>query len=351
MADQQKAPAYQWFPRDFAMDEVAQLMNYEQQGMYRKLLDHQWLEGSIPADEVELAALLKVPVARFRKLWPRIARKFAPCGPGRLQNGRLERQRTERQQFTESPAENVPSQAVLAGRASAASRRLKHGTAQPVGGGRRSVESPNGVRESFDERFGPPFDEPFGDSLGEPFGERTEPNPNSASASASSSATSNGVRGDQRGDQPADRARVVPIGPVHRSDGALSGSLPKDHLRHAKCSPDLMFCVPEAVHAKLRGLLAPRFGGDMRRSSEALKAFYDRVWKSLPQGFVPPSDAFRFWGQRFDAEFATPVETPKAAPVPTGPAAWRGCSTHQPPCQSASEHSRRDVESLKAQAQ
>lgn len=93
-AERRTAPAYQWYPKDYELDEAVKLMSYEQEGIYRRLLDHQWLNGSLPADPKQIAKLVpKVPAARFLKLWEGIAEKFNGTVPGRLTNGRLERQR------------------------------------------------------------------------------------------------------------------------------------------------------------------------------------------------------------------------------------------------------------------
>jgi uncharacterized protein YdaU (DUF1376 family) len=90
-----KRPAYQWNVVDAEGDEVFQLMDYEQRGIYRTLLDRQWLEGSIPADPARVFGLLKLrSYARFKKLWPLIASKFQEDGD-RLRNARLERYREE----------------------------------------------------------------------------------------------------------------------------------------------------------------------------------------------------------------------------------------------------------------
>jgi uncharacterized protein YdaU (DUF1376 family) len=97
-----KAPAYQWYPRDFAGDEPVQLMSLEEEGAYRRLLDHQWLHGSIPADTQPLARICKnVPVARMRKIWRAVAPCFVEAEPGRLQNRRLERVRAESREYRE----------------------------------------------------------------------------------------------------------------------------------------------------------------------------------------------------------------------------------------------------------
>ena len=102
MSPQDKAPAYQWYVRDYMSDEAVALMSYEQQGIYRALLDRQWLEGSIPSDPAQLAAILRVPGAKFLKLWPRVSVKFVECGEGRLQNRRMEREREKLSEFKEA---------------------------------------------------------------------------------------------------------------------------------------------------------------------------------------------------------------------------------------------------------
>jgi uncharacterized protein YdaU (DUF1376 family) len=91
-----KRPAYQWYPRDFAEDEHVKLMSLAEEGAYRRLLDHQWLHGSIPSDLGQLAKVCKnTPLSVFRKLWPALSPCFLPSGEGRLINGRLERVREE----------------------------------------------------------------------------------------------------------------------------------------------------------------------------------------------------------------------------------------------------------------
>lgn len=101
-APNKKGPPLPWWPRDFASDEHVKLMTFEMQGVYRYLLDHAWLHGSIPADVSALAFLCeKMPLPRFRKLWERIAPCFVPVpgDPSRLQNGKLERVRSEAADF------------------------------------------------------------------------------------------------------------------------------------------------------------------------------------------------------------------------------------------------------------
>ena len=98
MGARAKAPAYQWYPKDFETDEAVKLMTYEQEGIYRRLLDHQWLHGGIPSRGVEVARLLpKISRARFLSaIWPRLAPQFRHTkSKSRVVNLRLERQRVD----------------------------------------------------------------------------------------------------------------------------------------------------------------------------------------------------------------------------------------------------------------
>jgi uncharacterized protein YdaU (DUF1376 family) len=97
-----------WYPRDFAADEPVQLMSLAEEGAYRRLLDHQWLHGSIPGDIPSLARICKnIPVREMRKIWGGIEPLFSrmPGQPPRLQNGKLERVRRQRQEFIDHQRE------------------------------------------------------------------------------------------------------------------------------------------------------------------------------------------------------------------------------------------------------
>jgi uncharacterized protein YdaU (DUF1376 family) len=105
--DENKPPSYPWYPRDFAMDEPVQMMTLEEEGAYRRLLDHQWLHGSIPADVAQLARICKnVPPAKMRKLWGAIAPLFVADADGlRYRNRKLERVRQEREEYRQRQSE------------------------------------------------------------------------------------------------------------------------------------------------------------------------------------------------------------------------------------------------------
>lgn len=120
-----KAPAYQWFPKDYDADEAVKLMTYEQEGIYHRLLDHQALNGGLPADPKAIAKLLpKISVARFLKvIWPALAAKFPPVEDGRLVNRKLERVKSNYASYL--------AQRSIAGQASAQLRLQLYGSARP----------------------------------------------------------------------------------------------------------------------------------------------------------------------------------------------------------------------------
>ena len=48
-------PAFQFYPRDWLSSSGTRTMSYAERGMYCELLSHQWLDGSIPCTEIEIA--------------------------------------------------------------------------------------------------------------------------------------------------------------------------------------------------------------------------------------------------------------------------------------------------------
>jgi uncharacterized protein YdaU (DUF1376 family) len=103
-----KSPAYQWYPSDYLGCEHVQQMTLEAEGAYRRLLDHQWLNGTIPNDIRALARICRnIRPTRMQKLWVMIEPCFVPTDPPTaLVNRRLERVRREREAYTEERAES-----------------------------------------------------------------------------------------------------------------------------------------------------------------------------------------------------------------------------------------------------
>lgn len=112
----EKSPAYQYYPKDMETDEVVKLMNNRQRGIYHRLLDHNWLEGSIPAEIGHLATLVHENLKDFEAMWPLISKKFRKKG-SRLTNPRQERERKKQKTFSKKQAD-------------AAHKRWEHETAK-----------------------------------------------------------------------------------------------------------------------------------------------------------------------------------------------------------------------------
>ena len=91
-----RAPAYQWYPRDYMADAIVQAMTLEQEGAYRRLLDHCWLEHGLPVDLDELWPLAKCPSREFfeTRIWNVVGRKFY-LRRNRFQQKRLDRERAK----------------------------------------------------------------------------------------------------------------------------------------------------------------------------------------------------------------------------------------------------------------
>lgn len=279
------SPAFQFYPKDFLTSSTVRLMSMEARGAYITLLALSWLDGALPTSIDDLAKLAGCSARTFKKIWPNIASAFTLTDAGYV-NLRLEKEREKQRDGAATFAKR--------GRKGADARWLKH----------------------------PP-------SIA------SVPTPDNASA------TPQALLGDGFSIAIADRKEEKNAqARVSRSFGAAAGMLPRDHLSHAACSPNFAWCVPEAVHVKLASKLAPKHGGDVAASKDALVAWYPTVWATLPEGTVL-GDAWKFWTPRFDAAFASMVPV---AP----PSRPRGCK-HDPVCASDAAHTSRYMRELHAE--
>lgn len=116
----EKAPAFQFYPKDFLMDGNVAGMTLAERGAYITLICLCWQEHSIPADLTRLARMVGEPPAVFRRIWPALRPCFrASPDRGRLVHPRLEREREKQEAFRLRQS--------AAGRASAAARLLPDG--------------------------------------------------------------------------------------------------------------------------------------------------------------------------------------------------------------------------------
>ena len=103
-----RAPAFQFYPKDFLADERVRLMSLQERGAYITLICLCWSEGTLPADLETLARVIGEPVAAIRKVWPAIAPCFRPSprDASRLIHPRLERELTKQRAYRRKQAEN-----------------------------------------------------------------------------------------------------------------------------------------------------------------------------------------------------------------------------------------------------
>lgn len=94
----ERAPAFQFYPKDFLADANVSAMSLVEVGAYIRLLSLCWLEGSLPTDHARLARMLGVSVGAFRKLWPAVSLCFREQD-GRYIQPRLDRERRKQVEF------------------------------------------------------------------------------------------------------------------------------------------------------------------------------------------------------------------------------------------------------------
>jgi uncharacterized protein YdaU (DUF1376 family) len=90
MAEWEKFPSFNWFPTDW-IGGTAEL-SAEQKGVFADLLSYAWEQTppcTLPDNEVVLAKLGGIPLARWRKIGQPILDKFEKTDDGRLRNRKL----------------------------------------------------------------------------------------------------------------------------------------------------------------------------------------------------------------------------------------------------------------------
>lgn len=88
-----KAPAFQFYPKDFLADSKVQRMSLTEKGIYIVLLSNCWLEGSLPTDLRKLASMVGMKLQQFERVWPVTLEECFTVKGDRLVHGRLEAER------------------------------------------------------------------------------------------------------------------------------------------------------------------------------------------------------------------------------------------------------------------
>lgn len=99
-----KAPAFQFYPKDFLSDSNVVAMSMQERGVYITLICICWDDGSIPADVAALARLCATPPKAFARCWPAVSKCFKLAGD-RLIHPRLQRERQKQREFRQRQAD------------------------------------------------------------------------------------------------------------------------------------------------------------------------------------------------------------------------------------------------------
>ena len=97
-------PAFQLFAADFYLDTVE--WTVDEVGMYWRLLEAQWVNGSLPNDVERLARIAGCGPKKFSRGWKIVSSKFKLNGDGRFQNKRLEETREAQRKYRELQRES-----------------------------------------------------------------------------------------------------------------------------------------------------------------------------------------------------------------------------------------------------
>jgi len=96
-----KAPAFQFYCRDWISSGSVTLMSMAAEATYLRLLCYQWLadDGLLPADHVALRAMTKCTPAEWRRVWPELEPHFPIVADGKRGNLRILEDRRQRDAF------------------------------------------------------------------------------------------------------------------------------------------------------------------------------------------------------------------------------------------------------------
>lgn len=231
-------------------------------GAYWRLCCHCWLAGSLPTDMRQLARLAGATNRQMNELWPSIGPCFVERD-GALIHKRLEREREKQETYRRRQSDK--------GKASAAMRAtLATGLATE-----------------------PQPDVNHGSTTVQP---EPQPKPNSSSPISDLQSPISDLQ-----------TAVRTYAPV-----ALTGGLPRDHLRHGWCSSRGK-CVPDFLHEEfIRSV-----GGERKSADQRLRAFYEAREHGWPPGPIG-DEPIKLWRHEFAAAFPSVAPVAGQSPDRTG---------------------------------
>lgn len=93
MSEVGKFPYYPFYPRDFIADGPVMQLEPMEELLYRRLLDYQWLNGSVPSVTSGIGKAGRFSERATEKLWLAVEHFFPVGEDGERRNRRLERER------------------------------------------------------------------------------------------------------------------------------------------------------------------------------------------------------------------------------------------------------------------
>lgn len=104
----ERAPAFQFYPKDFLTDEHVCQMSHTERGIYITLLSLCWLEGTLPLETDRLAKMVHVSLNQFTRLWEKsvLRQCFQVHDDGRLHHKRLDEEREKQANFKRRQSDN-----------------------------------------------------------------------------------------------------------------------------------------------------------------------------------------------------------------------------------------------------
>ncbi len=90
-----RLPYFKWYPADAECDANFRAMDDADIGFYIRCLNHAWINGSIPADPIERARVLRTRLDVANRRWERVAKSFvnSTLDRDRMVNPRQETER------------------------------------------------------------------------------------------------------------------------------------------------------------------------------------------------------------------------------------------------------------------
>jgi uncharacterized protein YdaU (DUF1376 family) len=109
-----RAPAFQFYPKDFLTDEKVVRMSNTEVGIYTRLLCYCWLEGSLPLETDALAHMARMQGKQFTKLWENSPLRtcFQVGDDGRLHHKRLDVERDKQEHYRRRQSDKGKASAV-----------------------------------------------------------------------------------------------------------------------------------------------------------------------------------------------------------------------------------------------